>query len=307
MTIDSELAPVCIFAYKRLTELQEATAALVRNALATYTDVYVFVDYPACGTSELRHSEIVRHVQALMGFRSVTVKVAGKHMGLAESVISGVTSVLHRHGRVIVVEDDIVTAENFLDYMNAALAFYAGNTQVFSVSAHTLPLPSLARFVDDVYFGYRGSSWGWGTWLHQWREIDWDLTDYDRFRWSIRRQLKFSRGGSDLLRMLRKHRAAKIDSWAIRWCYAQSALDRVAVLPRVSKVTNIGFGSEATHRSSSSGWNSPLDDSGQKTFCFPIAPTIDPRLAREFRSHYSVRRRLTRSLFDAWQRVQREG
>ena len=35
----------------------------------------------------------------------------------------------------------------------------------------------------------------------------------------------------------------KIDSWAVRWCYAQSKLDMYTVYPKISRINNIGFNS----------------------------------------------------------------
>jgi hypothetical protein len=287
-------APICLFAYNRLIELQATVHALQNNSLAAESDLFVFIDAPESTAQGDFHLAIEDFSRSIDGFRSVAVTAASAHRGLAASVIHGATSTLEKHGNVIVVEDDLITSPNFLDFMNAALDFYAYNPNVFSISGYAPFLPSLDNLQDDVFAGYRASSWGWGTWLHQWREVDWSVSDYSTFRWSLRRNLRLMRGGSDMPLMLRRQMAGAIDSWAIRWCYAQSRLDRVTVFPRVSKVKNIGIGPSATHTVSFTDSDTRLDSSGQRNFVFPAAPSVDPVLAREFRANHSLGSRLAR-------------
>lgn len=289
-------APICLFAYTRLFELQLTVRALARNNLARESDLFIFIDQPTAPTAATQHAKIVEYCNSIAGFRSVSVTVSTAHRGLADSIIPAVTGTLERHGRAIVVEDDLITSPNFLDFLNAGLEAYADNPRVFSISGYTPRLPSLDGYRHDVYAGYRASSWGWATWMHQWREVDWSVADYARFRWSLARKLRLMRGGSDMVSMLRRQMTGTIDSWAIRWCYAQSRLDRITVFPRVSKVKNIGIGPTATHTVTLADSTTALDASGQTTFEFPADPTVDPVLAREFRAIHSYRSRLARWL-----------
>ena len=93
--------------------------------------------------------------------------------------------------------------------MNQALFFYMNNDRIFSISGFTLNLNSLPG-PTDFYFGYRASSWGWGTWKNKWDQVDWEIRDYEAFKWNLKEQIKFQRGGSDMPRMLHKQMAGKI-------------------------------------------------------------------------------------------------
>ena len=73
--------------------------------------------------------------------------------------------------------------------------------------------------------------WGWGTWKYQWNQIDWEIKDYNQFKYNLLSQIKFSRGGSDMPGMLKKQMNGKIDSWAIRWCYNQYKKDLLTIFP----------------------------------------------------------------------------
>ncbi len=56
--------------------------------------------------------------------KEVVVLEAEKNKGLATSVIDGVTEVIRKHGKVIVLEDDLAVSPYFLQYMNDGLRKY---------------------------------------------------------------------------------------------------------------------------------------------------------------------------------------
>ena len=201
------LAPIVLFVYNRPEHTTQTIAALKKNLLARESDLIIYADGAKAdahkrGVEATR--EIVRNVSE--GFRSVTLIEREKNFGLARSVILGVGEVLSRNGKVIVLEDDLVTAPGFLLYMNQALVYYENKLKVFSVSGYTPPSSTFSipeEYKEEVYFSYRNSSWGWGTWQDRWDKVDWEVQDYDNFRRSPKLRKKFMRGGGDLPDMLR--------------------------------------------------------------------------------------------------------
>jgi hypothetical protein len=79
------------------------------------------------------------------------------HAGLAGSIIDGVSQVLGSHGRVVVVEDDLLLSPHFLSYMNDGLALYADDERVASIHGYrypgTEPLP-------ETFFLRGADCWG---------------------------------------------------------------------------------------------------------------------------------------------------
>lgn len=285
-------APVCLFVYKRPDVLRRVLAALRANAGAVHTDLYVFSDAAARPEDIPKVKEVRAQLLRLEGFRSVTVRAADHNRGLAASIIEGVSAVLQRHPSVIVLEDDLVVAPNFLAYMNAALGHYHDNRKVFSVSGYTSPvvLPQPA----DVYFTRRASSWGWATWRDRWEGIDWKVTDYETFKNDPQQQKRFNEMGSDLAGMLKKQMEGRISSWAIRWTYHQFREGTYTVFPAVSKVRNDGFADGATHTAAvqDGRFATPLDAGRQLQFSFPHQPYLDARVVAQFTRPYSLRTRL---------------
>lgn len=255
MEVSNGRAPIVLFVYNRLECTKKTLKALEKNELAAESELYIFSDGPKYREDISKVEEVRHYIKKYCNhsfFKKVSMVKAEKNMGLANSVIEGVTEVIKKHGRVIVLEDDCVTTKDFLRYMNGALEFYEKKDNIWSVSGYTFSLPSLKNYPKDVYLLYRESSLGWGTWKDRWETVDWAVNDYRSFRFDIKRRRKFARGGDDLFSMLKAQMNEKIDSWAIRWCYAQSMQDKLTVYPRISYLYNIGF-AKGVHSTSELG------------------------------------------------------
>ena len=100
------------------------------------------------------------------GFKSVTIIERTANWGLADNIVEAVTRFTKDFGRVIVVEDDLVLAPYFLQFMNDALETYKDEPRVGHIQAcdftnnKELPMTFLIKWTG---------SWGWGTWDRAWQ------------------------------------------------------------------------------------------------------------------------------------------
>lgn len=269
-------APVLLFAYKRPIELQATIEALQANHLASESDLYIFADAPKRAEDKAKSAEVRRVLDAVTGFRTIHRDYAETNIGCANSIIRGISQVLANHPACIVVEDDIITAPNFLDFMNQGLRQYAQDRRVYSVAGYTMPFPKPADYPTEAYFIPRISPWGWATWADRWQSVDWDMTDYPAFEKDKAQQKAFMQGGSDLVGMLRNQMEGRADAWDIRFCYNRFKENGLTVYPTVSKVQNIGFGSDATHTDIYNRYKTQLDPGTQRVFDLPrVVKTTD--------------------------------
>ena len=266
-----ELAPVIVFNYNRPDHSLRTWEALAQNEYAAQTELYLYCD----GTKEIKsegvrelENERIRKNRALVNevqtrakqyavdavkdgeFKDVHVVCAEKNKGLANSIIGGVRDVINKHGRAIVLEDDLLTSPYFLKYMNTALDKYESYPAVFTISANRPPMSKMAIPEDypyDVFVSLRPFSTGWATWKEKWGRIDWSM-DYLADHLKHLEQIEaFHRGGDDLTDMLLLQQAHKIDSWAIRYTYQHFYHHAVAILPCIPYVDNIGFDGTGIH------------------------------------------------------------
>lgn len=179
---DSSLAPVALFVYNRLDHTKRTLEALAANYLAPETEVYVFSDGGRDNSSwhsveilrEYLHEFAERNAQEHL-FRAFHLIERPENFYLERNIIEGISQVFDHHDTIIVLEDDIVTAQGFLSYMNRAFQLYRDDTQVMHVAGFThLNLidehPELIESDNEAYFTPHMGGWGWGTWRNRWQQ-----------------------------------------------------------------------------------------------------------------------------------------
>ena len=117
-------APIVLFAYDRPGHAQQTLEALAGNEGAAESDLFIYSDGPKAAADAGSVRAVREYLKTVTGFKSVTVIEREQNMGLANSVLAGVTEVLNGSSSVVVMEDDLLTTRNFLAFVNAALATY---------------------------------------------------------------------------------------------------------------------------------------------------------------------------------------
>lgn len=278
------MVPIILFVYNRPFQTGEVLSSLSRCTYAKETPLYIFSDAP----KNEKAAEAVRQVRAIIAddkwkqcFRDVIITEAAQNKGLARSVITGVTQVIHEHGSVMVVEDDNRVAEDFIDYMRRGLEFYRDNATIGFIGAYKAPFSLPADYRHDVFLMGRGSSYAWATWKDRWDLVDWDVSDYETFRNDKKARARFDAFGADRSAMLDNQMAGRIDSWAIRFSYAMFKHGRYAILPVKTRVENIGFDGSGVHNVAADTRFLVRIEQDLKPATFENVP-LDPRIQKEF-------------------------
>lgn len=264
-------SPIILFAFVRLETLQKTVSALQANYLAKYSDLYIYVDGPKNEEQKHMQRDLLTFVHSIDGFNSLNIRCSEVNKGLDPSVISGVSEVINKFGRAIILEDDIVTTPNFLDFMNQALDIYESNRNIMSVSGFSLRVSKPNGYFSDVYLFGRSTSWGWATWKDRWNSVDWEILDWEQFKNDRKAKRQFKqRGGSDMFSMLESCMRGG-GMWDIRFCYNMFKQNRYSVIPFLSKVENVGFNELATHCKTLkyNRFKYELDTTQKRTFDMP--------------------------------------
>lgn len=281
-----DTAPIVLFVYDRPEHTQRAVDALRANSLASASDLVVFSDGPRTEEDLSRVLRVRQFVKTIDGFRNVAIYERGPNLGLAGSVIEGVTRVCQGRGRVIVIEDDLVVAPGFLSYMNAALEHYQEEPQVMQVAGHMFPVDVPVE--EDAFFLPFVSSWGWGTWARAWQKFDPDAGGYVQLKQDAVRRKAFDMDGAyDYFSMLEKQLAGKVDSWAILWNLSVFMNAGMVLYPKKTLVENTGFDGSGVHTKGES-----LDQLMDMRFLpkrFPI-PGIVPAAREAVFDYFRARR-----------------
>lgn len=254
----NNLAPIVLFVYNRPWHTEQTVKALQKNELASESELLIYSDEAKNEEAQKSVDEVRSYIETVDGFKKVTVIKREKNWGLADSIIDGVSKIVNEYGKIIVLEDDLVTSPYFLKFMNEALEFYKDNPQIFSISGYTYSYDTNIKH-DDVLLFYGASSWGWSTWISRWEKIDFSVGDYNELLINRDKQKKFNRGGDFLFDMLKDQMNGNIDSWAIRFSYSHSKNNSFCLFPAKSMVQNIGHDGSGIHCGTSDKWNVYLD------------------------------------------------
>lgn len=281
------LAPIVLFVYNRPWHTRQTVETLQRNLLASESELFVFSDGPKKPEDKEKIDEVREYIRSITGFGAIRLIERRHNLGLANSVINGVTEVIETYGRVIVMEDDILTVPNFLLFMNKALDTYREYDLIGSVTGYSLPIQIPTDYFFPVYLTHRHSSWGWGTWQRVWSKIDWEISDYDRFQSDRRAKQDFNAAGADMVAMLDMQMKGKLDSWSIRFDYACFRSGALSLAPVSNLVKNIGFDGSGMHCGPSGKHLQGMLTSDEETFNFPENPTLDSSIADATRKLFS--------------------
>lgn len=242
----STFAPVVVFAYRRPDHLRNTLASLMRCAGFDGTPVIVHGD----GPRDSRETDSVMATRELA--RSMLGDRAEYHfsevnLGLSRSVIGGVTEVMDRFGRAIIVEDDLELSPSFLIFMNHALDRYANDERIFQVSGYMFDVPQLKAASSALFLPFT-VSWGWATWRRAWDHFDplasgWEALRTDR---DLRRRFNLD-DAYDYATMLVRQMEGLRDSWAVRWYWTVFKANGLVLFPPVPLVRNTGFDGSGTH------------------------------------------------------------
>lgn len=238
-------APIALFVYNRLWHARQTVEALQNNKLARESDLFIFSDAAKSLASSGAVRQVRDYIKTITGFQSVNIVERTQNLGLANSIISGVTQLCSKYGRVIVLEDDMVTSPYFLKYMNDSLERFAGDERVISIHGYVYPVK---QTLPEAFFLPGADCWGWATWQRGWNLFNPDgryLLD------ELKRRKLLSAFDYDdthpFSKMLEGQIKGANDSWAVRWYASAFLADKLSLYPGRSMVQNIGNDNSGTH------------------------------------------------------------
>ena len=245
------LAPIVLFVYNRPWHTQQTVEALQKNELAEQSELFIYSDEAKQDSQRNSVDEVRRYIDKIEGFNKLTVIKRNKNWGLADSIIDGVTTIVNKYGKIVVLEDDLVTSPYFLRYMNDALEFYKDKNEVMHISGYIFPIDN--NDLEDTYFIKPASCWGWSTWDRAWGKFKKDVYFYiNQFDKNMIRDFNLNNSYNHF-NQIRANKSGKLNTWAIFWYASVFLNDGLSLHPKESFVQNIGHdGISATHSAKTS-------------------------------------------------------
>lgn len=288
------LATIALFVYNRPLHTRKTIDALIKNIGSKESELFIFSDGPKNDHDEKSVEEVRRICNQINGFKKVDLIKRKENLGLSKSIISGISEVLENYDRIIVLEDDLVTSEYFLKFMNDALEYYAENERVISIHGYIYPVQTQ---LPETFFLRGADCWGWATWKRGWNLFEPDgekllneLTESNllkEFDWN---------GALNNVRMLRNFIKGKNDSWAIRWHASAFLKNKLTLYPCRSLVQNIGVDGLGTNVKKTKIYNTTLASYPIEINKIPIEENIEVKniIAAYFQKHQTFVNKIIR-------------
>jgi hypothetical protein len=274
-------APIVLFVYNRPWHTEQTVTALLKNDLAAASDLIVYSDAPKNDAAAQKVEGVRSFIKGIHGFKSVSIIEREKNWGLADNIIDGVTFVIKKHGKAIVLEDDIVTSPFFLRYMNEALDFYDKEEKVWHINGYMFPVDTTK--LSDTFFTKGMFCWGWGTWKRAWQHYKRDPEKLpSQFSKEMIRDFNYD-GTNNFFGQILANKDSKLHTWAIFW-YATIFLNNGLCLCSKNSLTqNIGQDGSGMHSGKTNSFEVPLRDNPSFIFNTSIKESI---VARELLIHF---------------------
>ncbi|MBI1768762.1 MAG: glycosyltransferase family 2 protein [Bacteroidetes bacterium] len=239
-----ELAPIVLFVYNRPWHTRQTLEALTKNDLADKSVLYIYADGPKIGSTnedQKKIEDVRKIIREKKWCNEVVIIEEEQNKGLVHSVIEGVSQVVNRSEKIIVLEDDLVTSQGFLKYMNEVLNMYSDSQNIWSVTGYMFPLAykTEPRTVVLPYI----STWGWGTWKEKWISFVEAKHHYNLGK-NPSLIKRFNLSDYDYSSMLKNNRQT---SWGIRWYFHVFCFNGLSVFPTQSLLANIGKDGSGTN------------------------------------------------------------
>jgi len=238
-------APIALFVYNRPEHTRRTIKFLKQNLLAEQSRLFIFSDASKNESSQLLVDEVREIIKSVDGFMEVQIIERKSNLGLADSIIDGVSRLLKEYGKVIVFEDDLVSSTYTLQYFNDALKRYQHEEKVMHIGAYMYPLNDDS--LPETFFYRAATSWGWATWDRAWMNFEPNIDQLiSQFDTEKKHQFAIE-GAMNFWKQIEEFKSGKNNSWAIRWYASIFLKGGLTLNPSQSLINNIGHDGTGIH------------------------------------------------------------
>lgn len=177
----------------------------------------------------------------------VKTRFSDKNQGCSLGVYNAINWLFDNEERGIIIEDDCIMQDSFFRYVEELLELYNNDNRVGMICGANYA--NGVKIPDSYVFSRYKSCHGWATWKRAWKLMDidmkWRETPYAK---SVIANMGYK--AKDIRYW--KYRLTAIDlndvsAWDWQWYFTLAANNMLAICPKHTLTTNIGFGKDATH------------------------------------------------------------
>lgn len=198
----------------------------------------------------------------------VLTNFAETNLGLRRRLQSGLDWVFDQVEEAIILEDDCLPHPTFFRYCDDLLDRYRGDERIISISGSNFQLAT-GSSPASYYLSRYPQIWGWATWRRAWRLYDADMHAWPSARESSWLSHKLGPTAASYWNYLFEKTYKGMNTWDYQLLFTAWQNERLSIVPSVNLVSNLGFRSDATHRTN--GIGSEYAELPTRAIDFPLA------------------------------------
>lgn len=264
-------APIVIFGFDRPLHLENMIKSLSANVEAQESEAHIFIDGPTNKVDMDNYKKVIEIVNGELPFKKSHVTVREKNLQCKNNIIFGVTEVIQKTGKAIIMEDDLVVSNQFLHFMNSSLEKYDNNNNIWHINGYSFP--QLLGSEKKTSISKLAQPWGWATWVENWNIFVSEDNQY--YKKNIistlskqqREEYNFYNLASYWEEALKLDGKNKNSIWDAYWYQTIYLNKGFTIFPQVSHVQNFGFDGTGLHCGVNKEFDTRLNT--QQTTIFP--------------------------------------
>ena len=249
-------APIALFTFNRFDKFKATLECLMQCEGILDSPLYIFIDGAISQEDFDRQKEILKCIEVSCQRLDYKVIESSFNKGLKRSILEGIDMVFDQHDRIVVLEDDIQVARQFLSAMNSALDRFQSDPAIMHINGYQQDSQDVLYYQLTDYM----SCWGWATWKESWKALQKD--SFELIKNLVERKYSWLR---KLPSNIDKHKQFLAthyrvqNTWAILWQYSIWLAKGQVVTLSMNMVNNDGDDDSGEHDFSSYTLNKTLD------------------------------------------------
>jgi hypothetical protein len=221
--------------FKRIAEAKPRTLLLIADGPRTKEEA------AACAEVKKLVEQVDWDCQVLKNYSDI-------NLGCRHRPATGIDWVFSQFNEAIILEDDCLPSLSFFYFCQNLLEHYRDDERIFMIGGNNFQ-GGIPRTEDSYYFSKYPGTWGWATWKRAWQYYDHTMETWPAFKAAGRMPWIFENPAEQRYYepYFQQCYENKLDAWDYIWLYSYLCQNGLTVEPGINLVSNIGFGSIATH------------------------------------------------------------
>ena len=235
------------FAYNR----PDKVISTLPNVLShNFKKIYIFIDGPKNKQDVNLIKETTKNIETLTKHKKKIIKkYYKKNLGIKKIFFKSLNYVFKREKKAIIVEDDCLISNSFVNFCSKLLDTYQNDKNIWSISGFNVIDHKTKKYSKKFFFSKYFMVWGWATWADRWFEFDkkpffwkkWKKSKEFNNLFSTKYEFEY------WLKIFDQVLSNKINTWDYFIQLHFFKNNKYSIIPKINLVQNLGFDKNATN------------------------------------------------------------